>query len=70
MGQVEFKDFLWEALLDPCPGVTMGDSAETLAKRYKISREEADQFCGREFQPCDRRPNELLPERRNCSRRE
>ena len=49
MGQVEFKDFLWEALLDPCPGVTMGDSAETLAKRYKISREEADQFAAGSF---------------------
>jgi acetyl-CoA C-acetyltransferase len=49
MGQVEFKDFLWEALLDPCPGVTMGDSAETLAKRYKISREEADQFAAESF---------------------
>jgi acetyl-CoA C-acetyltransferase len=49
MGQVEFKDFLWEALLDPCPGVTMGGSAETLAKRYKISREEADQFAADSF---------------------
>jgi acetyl-CoA C-acetyltransferase len=49
MGQVEFKDFLWEALLDPCPGVTMGHSAETLAKRYKISREEADQFAAESF---------------------
>jgi acetyl-CoA C-acetyltransferase len=49
MGQVEFKDFLWEALLDPCPGVTMGGSAETLAKRYKISREEADQFAAESF---------------------
>jgi acetyl-CoA C-acetyltransferase len=49
MGQLEFKDFLWEALLDPCPGVTMGGSAETLAKRYKISREEADQFAADSF---------------------
>jgi acetyl-CoA C-acetyltransferase len=49
MGQVEFKDFLWEALLDPCPGVTMGGSAETLAKRHKISREEADQFAAESF---------------------
>lgn len=49
MGQVEFKDFLWEALLDPCPNVTMGGSAETLAKRYKISREEADQFAADSF---------------------
>ncbi|MGA8489064.1 MAG: thiolase family protein [Terriglobales bacterium] len=49
MGQVEFKDFLWEALLDTCPGVSMGGSAETLAKRYKISREEADQFAAESF---------------------
>jgi len=49
MGQAEFKDFLWEALLDPCPGVTMGGSAETLAKRYRISREEADQFAAESF---------------------
>src|SRR5271170_4417976 len=49
MGQVEFKDFLWEALLDPCPGVTMGASAETLAQRHKISREEADQFAAESF---------------------
>jgi acetyl-CoA C-acetyltransferase len=49
MGRVEFKDFLWEALLDPCPGVTMGGSAETLAKRYRISREEADQFAAESF---------------------
>ncbi|HXM62800.1 MAG TPA: thiolase family protein [Terriglobales bacterium] len=49
MGHLEFKDFLWEALLDPCPGVTMGGSAETLAKRYKISREEADQFAAESF---------------------
>jgi acetyl-CoA C-acetyltransferase len=49
MGQVEFKDFLWEALLDPSANVTMGQSAETLAKRYRISREEADQFAAESF---------------------
>src|SRR5271154_5911439 len=49
MGQVEFKDFLWEALLDPCPGVTMGGSAETLAQQYKNSREETDQFAAESF---------------------
>ena len=32
MGQVEFKDFLWEALLDTCPNVTMGGSSENLAR--------------------------------------
>jgi acetyl-CoA C-acetyltransferase len=49
MGQVEFKDFLWEALLDPSADVTMGGTAETLAKRYKISREDADQFASESF---------------------
>ena len=32
MGQVEFKDFLWEALIDPAPAMTMGDTAEKLAR--------------------------------------
>jgi acetyl-CoA C-acetyltransferase len=67
MGQVEFKDFLWEALLDPCPGVTMGGSAETLAKRYKISREEADQFAADSFGRAIA-AQKSLPQRRNCSR--
>src|SRR5215472_6659808 len=30
LGQVEFKDFLWEALRDPAADVTMGDTAENL----------------------------------------
>jgi acetyl-CoA C-acetyltransferase len=49
MGQVEFKDFLWESLLDTCPNVTMGTSSETLAKQYKVSREDADQFAAQSF---------------------
>ena len=31
MGQVEFKDFLWEALMDTATGANMGDTAETVA---------------------------------------
>ena len=49
MGQVEFKDFLWEALIDPAAKASMGDTAETLAKRYKISREDADRFAAESF---------------------
>ena len=45
MGQVEFKDFLWEALLDPAVSCTMGDTAENLAKKYNITREEVDRFA-------------------------
>jgi acetyl-CoA C-acetyltransferase len=49
MGQVEFKDFLWEALLDPAAGVTMGGTAENLARRYDIGRAEVDAFAARSF---------------------
>jgi acetyl-CoA C-acetyltransferase len=49
MGRVEFKDFLWEALLDTAPGVTMGETAETAAKTYKITREDADRFAESSF---------------------
>src|SRR5277367_5679037 len=49
MGQVEFKDFLWEALLDPACNATMGGTAENLAKQYKISREDADRFAADSF---------------------
>jgi acetyl-CoA C-acetyltransferase len=49
LGQVEFKDFLWEALRDPCPDATMGGTGETLAKRYGIGREEVDRFAAESF---------------------
>src|SRR5713226_1432990 len=49
MGQVEFKDFLWEALLDPAPGLTMGETAETVAGTYKITREDVDRFAELSF---------------------
>ena len=50
MGQVEFKDFLWEALLDPGCGCNMGQTAENLAKQYQITREEVDAFASRSFE--------------------
>jgi acetyl-CoA C-acetyltransferase len=46
---VEFKDFLWEALLDPGCGLTMGGTAEELAKRHQITRAEVDAFAARSF---------------------
>lgn len=49
MGQVEFKDFLWEALLDPAPGLTMGETAEKLAGIYHVTREDADRFAEMSF---------------------
>lgn len=50
MGQVEFKDFLWEATLDTASNTRMGETAENLARRYAISREEVDRFAERSFQ--------------------
>ena len=49
MGQVEFKDFLWEALRDPAADVTMGDTAENLARQYQITRPEVDAYAARSF---------------------
>jgi len=49
MGQVEFRDFLWETLLDTAPGVTMAETAETVAKTYKITREDVDRFAELSF---------------------
>lgn len=50
MGQVEFKDFLWEALLDTATQTTMGDTAENLARLHGIGREETDAFAVRSFE--------------------
>jgi acetyl-CoA C-acetyltransferase len=50
MGQPDFKDFLWEALLDPGAKVTMGDTAENLARQYQITRPEVDAFAARSFE--------------------
>lgn len=49
LGQVEFKDFLWEALIDPAPGIMMGDTAENLAREYQITREEVDSYAAESF---------------------
>jgi acetyl-CoA C-acetyltransferase len=49
MGQIEFKDFLWEALLDPGVNCTMGDTAENLAKQYQITRPQVDEYASRSF---------------------
>jgi acetyl-CoA C-acetyltransferase len=50
LGQVEFKDFLWEALLDTAVDTTMGGTAENLANRYGITRPEVDAFAARSFE--------------------
>jgi acetyl-CoA C-acetyltransferase len=50
MGQVEFKDFLWEALLDTAVDATMGGTAETLAQRHGITRAQVDAYAARSFE--------------------
>jgi acetyl-CoA C-acetyltransferase len=47
---VEFKDFLWEALLDTSVGTTMGGTAENLARKFGIRREEVDAYAARSFE--------------------
>jgi len=49
MGQLDFRDFLWEATKDTAPGASMGDTAENLAKLYAISREAVDRFAEQSF---------------------
>ncbi len=49
LGQVEFKDFLWEALMDPSASVNMGDTAENLARQYQITRPEVDAYAVQSF---------------------
>jgi len=50
MGQVEFKDFLWEALLDTSCGLSMGQTADAVAPRYGIERDAVDHYAARSFE--------------------
>lgn len=45
LGQVVFKDMLWEALDDTAAGTTMGGTAENVGERYGIGRGEVDAFA-------------------------
>ena len=47
---VEFKDTMWEALLDPAPNVTMPQTAENLARKYAISRSDVDTYAALSFE--------------------
>jgi len=46
---VAFKDFLWEALFDPAAGIDMLQTAENLARRHGLKREEVDRFAAQSF---------------------
>ncbi len=41
----QFEDSLWEALTDPQCGFSMAETAENLAEKYEITREEVDQYA-------------------------
>jgi acetyl-CoA C-acetyltransferase len=49
LGQVEFKDQLWEALMDTGAGCAMGGTAENLARLHGITREEVDAYAAETF---------------------
>lgn len=44
LGKPQFSDLLWEALNDTA-GVPMGHTADNLAEKYNLKREEVDQFA-------------------------
>ena len=46
---VEFKDYMWEALKDPAANINMIQTAENLAIKYGITREQVDEFASRSF---------------------
>lgn len=49
---VEFTDGLWEVLHDPYTGLIMGMTAENIAERHGITREEQDDFAFLSNQKC------------------
>ena len=46
---VGFKDYMWEALKDSAAGINMIQTAENLAKKYGITREQVDEFASQSF---------------------
>ncbi|MEI6816703.1 MAG: thiolase family protein [Bacteroidota bacterium] len=50
LGRPVFKDMLWEALDDTAAGYPMGFTAENVAKKHSITREECDSYAMSSFQ--------------------
>jgi acetyl-CoA acyltransferase 2 len=42
---VGFEDSLWEALKDPYCGFSMAETAENLAEKYRLTRQEVDEYA-------------------------
>lgn len=47
LGQGQLEDTLWSSLTDPYCGCSMAITAENLAEKYKISRQEQDEYAYR-----------------------
>src|SRR5690606_6885946 len=47
---INFEDLLFESLKDPMCGLFMAQTAEALARKYSISRQEQDDFAWRSMQ--------------------
>jgi acetyl-CoA acyltransferase 2 len=45
LGKGEMADLLWAALFDPYAGFSMAETAENLAEKYDLTREEVDRFA-------------------------
>lgn len=50
LGKPNFVDMLWESLMDTAAGYSMGQTAENLARKYNITRQEVDEFALSSFQ--------------------
>lgn len=50
LGKGQMEDYLWQSLTDSYNGLIMGLTAENLAEKYRISREEQDLFALRSHQ--------------------
>src|SRR5256714_7653680 len=45
LGPAPLEDLLWEALKDPQCGLSMAETAESLAEKYKLTRKEVDEVA-------------------------
>jgi len=45
LGPAPLEDLLWESLKDPQCGLSMAETAEKLAEKYRLTREEVDQVA-------------------------
>jgi acetyl-CoA C-acetyltransferase len=60
LGQPVFKDMLWEALDDTAAGYPMGFTAENVAKKHNLSREDCDRYALLSYQRALKAVNEKL----------